>query len=193
MSAQLQPVPFRKSPHSHRIFSEYENTIFARLHAGEISITAAMGQLQTGEVPLKRHYHQLYGERLAPKRPVHIWTEADRPALLEYSAGKVTLTTLCRDLHTSAMSIRKAMKQMDIAPPNAPAPVRDREAEPMVKGVWFAIARKEGKTWEPMEGAPLTVEEAHALREAGHALMAQKRVDGAMDQLVFIKAKGRKR
>jgi len=177
----------RRDPHAKRMFTAAEDAVFARLHAGEISITAAMVELKTGEASLKRHYHELYGKRLEAKRPVHIWTEQDRPALLAYRDGKTTLTTLCRDLHTSAGAIRKAVKDMNIVLPEAPKPARDHAAEPMVKGVWFAIAHKERSDWVQLDGAPMSIDEAQSMRDAGLLLMAQKRVNGGFDLMVMVK------
>lgn len=185
----------RKDPHAKRMFTAAEDAIFQRLHDGEISAEAAMIELRTSDVPLKRHYYEMFGVRLTGKRPVYRFTEADRPMLKSYSDGKITMTKLCETLGTSAPTVRKAMRAMGIALPGQPAKAMITHIEPPLKGAWIPLSHKEaGKSeWVPLDGAPMTIEEAHALRNAGQAYTAQRRIDGGFDFEVFVKAKKARR
>lgn len=84
---------------------------------------------------------------------------------------------------------------MGIALPGPKITAVSTAVEPLPKSVWIPLSHKPaGKPdWVPLDGAPMTVGEAHAMRDAGQAFTAQRRVDGGFDFEVFVKTKKARR
>lgn len=128
-------------------------------------------------------------------RPAHVFSADDIALLKQCAAGTITTTECARRIGTSRDSCLYRMKRDGLGMPpgskkalEALANKRPDPPERLRKSDgWVPIAHKARVEWVPLDGAPLTIGEANALREAGMAFTAQQRVDGGFDYCVRLK------
>lgn len=102
--------------------------------------------------------------------------------------GVISTGEAARRVGVSAVSIRYRARRLGLVKAPLP-PLKGRELPERLTPAhgWVPICHKAESKWIPLDGAPLTMHEAAALRDAGRAFTAHKRVDGGFDFCVKVR------
>lgn len=128
----------------------------------------------------KRARHSGYRHDWSPEHDalVHLMIE-----------GTISTGEAARRVGVSAVSIRYRATRLGLSKAPLPALKGHEELPERLTAAhgWVPIAHKAESKWIPLDGAPLTMHEAAALRDAGRAFTAHKRVDGGFDFCVKVR------
>ena len=102
--------------------------------------------------------------------------------------GVISTGEAARRVGVSAVSIRYRARRLGLVRAPLPALKGHELPERLTPAHgWVPICHKAESKWIPLDGAPLTMHEAAALRDAGRAFTAHKRVDGGFDFCVKVR------
>jgi len=102
--------------------------------------------------------------------------------------GVISTGEAARRVGVSAVSIRYRARRLGLVRAPLPALKGHELPERLTPAHgWVPICHKAESKWIPLYGAPLTMHEAAALRDAGRAFTAHKRVDGGFDFCVKVR------
>ena len=103
--------------------------------------------------------------------------------------GTISTGEAARRVGVSAVSIRYRARRLGLVKAPLPALKGHEELPERLTAAhgWVPIAHKAHAKWRLYDGAPVTIDEAQGMVEAGIATTAQRRVDGGFDLLVRMR------
>lgn len=119
----------------------------------------------------------------------HDWSPEDDAIVRLMVEGTISTGEAARRVGVSAVSIRYRATRLGLSKAPLPALKGHEELPERLTAAhgWVPIAHKAGRKWRLYDGAPVTIDEAQGMVDAGIATTAQRRVDGGFDLLVRMR------
>lgn len=124
-----------------------------------------------------------------PNSRYHAWTASDDAIVKQWVDGLTACARAAAAVGVSVPAIRFRARRLGLLDQKRPPRKAHKPVEmPRPSDGWVAVAHKAELRWVPLDGAPMTIEEAQAMHDAGLAFLAQRRVDGGFDLVVRVRA-----